>query len=276
MSDVVYLYGFVPADTALTGVPAGVDERPVRGEPAAGVLALVSELPADTYAADALDDRLRDLDWVAARGLAHERVVAWAVDHSEIVPAPLFTLFSSLDALRGNAEQRAADIAGTLERFRGLREWDVKLAYRADVLAQNAAAVSDAVRDVDREIAAATPGRRFLLERKRNELLKTEVAGAAHRIASQLFERLQAQARAGVRLQLPATGAELPVVLSAALLVPRSDESRIVDVLTAERDELRPLGFELSFSGPWAAYRFMDETGDGRAGSLHAGGATRE
>jgi len=257
VSDIVYLYGFVPVDTDASDAPPGIDDRPVEGVRAGRALALVSRLPAHAYAAGVLESRLEDLSWVAARGVAHERVVAWGVDHGDIVPAPLFTLFSSPDALRSDAERRADEIAATLERFRGLREWDVKLAWRADVVSRNAAAVSEAVRELDGEIAAAAPGRRFLLERKRSELLKTEVAGAAHRVATQLFERLQPQARAAVRLELPRTGAELPVVLSAALLVARPDEPRIIEVLEGEGDALRPLGFELSFSGPWAAYRFM-------------------
>jgi hypothetical protein len=133
----------------------------------------------------------------------------------------------------------------------------VKLAYRADTLTRNAAALSDAVREVDEQIAAAAPGRRFLLERKRGELLKTEVAAAAHRVAAQFYERMQSRVRDAVRLELPRTGAELPVVLGAALLVARADEAGVVQALRAEGDELRPLGFELSFSGPWAPYRFM-------------------
>lgn len=257
MSDIVYLYGFVPADTDTAGVPEGIDGRPVEPVPAGGAIALVTKLPEDGYAAGVLESRLEDLDWVAARGLAHERVVAWGVDHADIVPAPLFTLFSSLDALRADAGQRAAGIDNALSRFRGLREWDVKVAYRADVLGKNAGAVSDAVRDIDREIAEAAPGRRFLLERKRNELMKTEVAAAAHRVASELFERLNTNVRDARRLELPRTGAELPVVLSAALLVAREEETDVIGRLRAEADALRGLGFELSFSGPWAAYRFM-------------------
>src|SRR5690606_2505134 len=91
VSDIVYLYGFVPADTDTGGVPDGIDGRPVEPVPAGGAVALVTKLAADTYAAGVLESRLEDLDWVAARGLAHERVVAWCVDHADIVPAPLFT-----------------------------------------------------------------------------------------------------------------------------------------------------------------------------------------
>ena len=87
--------------------------------------------------------------------------------------------------------------------------------------------------------------------------MKTEVAAAAHRVASELFDRLSANVREARRLDLPRTGAELPVVLSAALLVAREEETDVIERLRAEGDVLRELGFELSFSGPWAAYRFM-------------------
>ncbi len=257
MSDIVYLYGYAPADAAVAGVPAGIDEHPVEPVAAGGVLALISRLPAHAYAARVLERRLEDLDWVAQRGLAHERVVAWFVDHSGILPAPLFTLFSSVDALRADAERRSDEIRATLDRFAGLREWDVKLAYRADALARNAAAVSDEVRALDAEIAAATPGHRFLLERKRAELVKSEVAHAAHRLAGGVFDELRGAARDAVRLKLPQTGATLPVVLSAALLVPREDEPRVLDWLRGRADALRALGMELEFSGPWAPYRFL-------------------
>ncbi len=264
MSHIVYLYGFVPAATDTGDLPAGIDDCPVEQVSAGSVIALVSRLSPAVYAAAALEPRLEDLDWVAARGLAHERVVAWGVDHGDILPAPLFTLFSSLDALRADVERRADAIAAGFVRLQGLREWDVKLACRADVLAANAAAVSDAVRELDVEIAEAAPGRRFLLERKRNELLKTEVADAAQRVASQFLERMRTRVRDARRLELAGTAAEVPVVLSAALLVAREEESDVVELLRAEADALRALGFELSFSGPWAAYRFLADT-EGRA-----------
>lgn len=273
MSDVVYLYGFVPAITALDGAPAGIDDRAVEAIELDGAHALVSRLPADDYAAAALDTRMEDLGWVAARGLAHERVVAWFVDHGEIVPAPLFTLFSSVAALKADAGRRAAHIRQTLERFAGLREWDVKLGYRAEQLAQQAGEVSDEVRALDDEIAAATPGKRFLLERKRADLAKREVVHAARRIADELFDELRAHAHDAVRLALPGGAAELPVVLSAALLIDRAGEAGLVERLETRARALHPLGVELSFSGPWAAYRFMGAPATGAPDAVPDEGA---
>lgn len=272
MSDVVYLYGFVPAVTALGNAPAGIDDRAVEAIELDGAHALVSHLSADDYAAAVLDTRMDDLGWVAARGLAHERVVAWFVDHGEIVPAPLFTLFSSIAALKADASERAAQIRETLQRFAGLREWDVKLGYHAEQLTQQAGEVSAEVRALDDEIAVATPGKRFLLERKRADLAKREVVQAAHRIADDVFDELRACVRDAVRLALPGGAAELPVVLSAALLIDRADEASLVERLEARAQALHPLGVELSFSGPWAAYRFMGASGAGADAGATAGG----
>jgi hypothetical protein len=263
VSDVVYLYGFVPVGSTLEGVPHGIDESPVEAVDAGATHAVVSRLPATEYSAAVLDTRMQDLDWVAQRGLAHERVVAWFVDHAEIVPAPLFTLFSTMDALVADARARASVIEAALARFAGLREWDLKLAYRADVLAQHAGEVSETVHELDEEIAAAAPGRRFLLERKRADLVKREVARAARRIADEVFDEVRHHVHDAVRLSLPTTATELPVVLSAALLAPRGGEADLVERLQARAERLRPLGIELAFSGPWAAYRFMGGAHEG-------------
>jgi hypothetical protein len=262
LNDVVYLYGFVPAGTEAAGAPAGVEDAPVEVLAAGAVHAVISRLPAEEYGSGALDARLEDLAWVAERGLGHERVIAWFVDHGEIVPAPLFTLFSSADALAAHAHGRAASIRETLARFAGLREWDVKLGYHGEIVAQHAGEVSAEVHGLDEEIAAATPGKRFLLERKRADIVKREVTAAARRIAGELYDQLSAEARDAVRLPLPQGGAELPVVLNAALLIERPHEAALIATLEAHAARLRPLGIELRFSGPWAAYRFM---GDARA-----------
>ena len=262
MSDVVYLYGFVPAGTDAADVPPGVDAAAVETHDFGEVQAVISRLPASEYAAAALDARMEDLAWVAERGLGHERVIAWFVDHAEIVPAPLFTLFSSIEALAADASRRAGTIRATLDRFSGLREWDVKLGYHHDVLSQHAGEVSPDVHALDEEIAAATPGKRFLLERKRADIAKREVTAAARRIGDELYEELSALARDAIRLPLPRAGAELPVVLNAAVLLERARESATIAMLEQRAERLRPLGVELHFSGPWAAYRFMGAARD--------------
>ena len=266
VSDIVYLYGFVPADTELPAAGlAGVADRIVELWPFDGFAAAVGLLPADEYSTEVIEPRLSDLQWVAQQGVEHERVVAWFVDHAQILPVRLLTLYSSREALAVDANARAAHLRAQLERFRGLREWDLKVSYRAETLLQNIGSVSAEIGELDREIAAASPGKRFLLERKRADQAKIEVSRAARSLAADLLERLQSFAEEVETVPSPRDTAELPVVQNAALLVRLQNEVPLREAVATEAGRVRPLGLEMTFSGPWAPYRFLTPADEERA-----------
>ena len=259
MSDVVYLYGFVPADApAPPATLRGVEDRPVELLALGDVAAVIAHVPATEYQAERVNARMDDLGWLAERGIAHERVVAWLVDQGDVLPAGLLTLFSSVAALRADAGPRAPTLRAQLARLYGAREWDLKVAWERARLEAHAGAVSPEIRALDDEIAAAAPGRRFLLEKKRADLLRRELGQAARRAAGELFDRLREHARDAVTRAAPRADVELPVVLAAALLVERGREAALQDACAEERGALEPLGFTVELTGPWAPYRFLE------------------
>ncbi|HET9983843.1 MAG TPA: GvpL/GvpF family gas vesicle protein [Longimicrobiales bacterium] len=261
MSEVFYLYGFVSADATLPerGL-AGLADASVELVPLDGVAAVVSRLPAADYAPERLDERTRDLPWVAEQGLAHERVVAWFVDHAQILPVALFTLYSSRATLVEDAARRGPALRAALARMAGKREWDLKVAYAGDRLAEHLGEVSEAVAELDRRIAEATPGTRFLLQRKRDEVVEAETARTARRLAGELLDSVVADADRFVLVPVGASEGTLPVVLNAALLLTLEAESRVEERVRRRAVALEKLGLHVSFSGPWAPYRFLEET----------------
>jgi len=260
MSSFLYLYGFVPAAVPLPAEGlAGVADGVVQLVPLDGFAAAVSPVPAADFAPEELEERTRDLKWVGAHGIAHEAVVAWFVDHAHIVPVPVFTLFSSTSALVADARARAEWIAESLRRFEGLREWDLKVACAHDELAAHAGELSPDVAELDRRIAAASPGTRFLLERKREELVRSEVTRAAHAIADELLALAGEFARRTRSLPLVRAEGPAAVVLNAAVLVPVEHEDELLQRFAARAAELAPRGIAVLLSGPWAPYRFVAE-----------------
>ena len=254
---VTYLYGFVPADTGLPeGGLLGVGDVPVELIPLDDFAAAVGHPDPAVYAAGPLEARTAEMPWMAEQGLRHEQVVAWFVDHSTIVPSRLLTLFTSEAALRDAVEGREEAIRTDLERFAGAREWDLKVSWSPDVLAEHLGEVSEEIGALDRQIAEATPGRRFLLERKRRDAAKTQGREVARRLAGDLHAELRALAAADLVLPPPADNT--PVVLSAALLIPKAKEEEALERAAAMRDRLGPMGITVAFTGPWAPYRFME------------------
>jgi hypothetical protein len=258
---VIYVYGFVPVDTALPpGGLLGVGDVEAELFRYDGFYAVVGQLPETEYAGDVLEDRGRDVEWMAAHALRHEQVVAWFVDHATILPSRLLTLFSSRPALDESVTTDAGRIIAALRRFGDVREWDLKVGYDAAVLEPNLGEVSEAIGRLDREIAGSAPGRAFLLRKKRSDLARAESRATAARLATALLDRLSSHAEDVARIPPPADQA--PLVLSAALLMPRGREMEALELARDEAAHLAPLGIDVRYTGPWAPYRFLGHPDD--------------
>ncbi len=255
---VIYLYGFVPDATEL---PArgllGVADAPVERVDGPGFAAVVSRIESEEFSGAALERNGADVEWMAEQGLAHEQVVAWFVDHASILPSRLLTLFSGEPSVQETMEREADRIRGEIGRLDRLREWDLRIGSHAERLLAHLGEVSEEVGRLDREIEDASPGKRFLLEKKRKDLARTEGRAAARRMARELLDAIRPRTREVVTLD-PPSDAE-PTTLNAALLVERGEEEPLFEQLARERERLEPLGITVALTGPWAPYRFMRE-----------------
>ncbi len=258
---VIYLYGFVPAGTQLPeGGLLGVEDALVERVDGPGLSAVVSRVDEDLFSGDALERNCGDVEWMARQGLSHEQVVGWFVDHATILPSKLLTLFSTEDALAAAMHEDADRLRATLDRFADLREWDLRVGHDPETLMAHLGEVSEEVARLDRAIEEATPGKRFLLEKKRGDVARTEGRTVARRLARELLDALRPLAREVVTLDPPSGGE--PVSLSAALLVERSREGALEARVDGERERLERVGITVRFTGPWAPYRFLGDHGE--------------
>jgi len=261
LADLVYLYGWVPAG----GIAAdelrvrGIADRAVELMPCGPALAVVSRVPAEDYSPDRIEARLTDLHWLGDHGLAHERVVAALVDRTTVLPMRLFTLFSSRAAVAEECAQRADWVRETLERLDGLRQWDLKVSYESETMLATIGESSAEVAAIDAELAGAAPGRAYLLQKRRDDVARTEVRKAVAALGDEVLAALEPVASETRRIAPPSNAepGELPVILAAALLVARDREPELRERLAAESERLAPRGVSIACSGPWAAYRFV-------------------
>ena len=261
MPDLVYLYGWIPGGVDLAPLASlrGIADRPIETVPCGTASAVISRVPEERYSADQIEQRLADMQWLGEHGLAHERVVAALIDRGTVLPMRLFTLYSSDDALRVECEQRGDWIHETLERLDGVREWDLKVSYDAATMLATIGETSAEVAAIDRELEAASPGKKYLLQKRRDDAARTAVRTAVLELGDQVLRALE-PVTSGVKRVAPPSNAEpgeLPVIMAAALLVAREDEDALRERLTRESERLAPRGVSIACAGPWAAYRFV-------------------
>jgi len=265
-----YVYGIVPEGLAASPLPSGLDDADVLVERDAGVAALVSRLDESSYGPETLERNSADVEWLSPRAVAHDRVLTWASDRGAVVPLPMFSLFSGREAVRSMLRDRAPQLASTLTRVGRGREYALRV-YRIDAeLTAVIATLSPRLEELAASAASASPGQRYLLERKLDGQKRAEVRAVTQEIVDDIVAELSEHALEAVRSPIPriadaeeASGGRGTLVLNAAFLVsPRQLEAfqRTLTKLVADRGEQ---GFRFDFTGPWPPYHFASESSNG-------------
>lgn len=259
-----YVYGITERSVAASEMgtlPGGLESAPVTLVAEGEVTALVSTLSAAHYEAEPLERATADVGWVGPRAVDHDRVLTWASDLTGggVVPLPMFSLFRDETSVRAMLRQRALELATALARVRRGREYAVRL-YRIDAELRGALAeLSARIAELERDAERASPGQRYLIERKVEVERKNEGKRVGHEVARRVQQELAAAALESVVDPLPAgTSASAPGTLlsSASYLVRHEGIEQFQRAVTALMQEFHGRGFHLDFSGPWPPYHF--------------------
>jgi hypothetical protein len=262
---VLYVYGIVRGGFDPKGIPSGVDEAAVEVQNGTRVGALVSRVPADTYAPESVEAKSGDVAWLSPRATAHDRVLTWAQEHGGVIPLPMFSLWRSDSALTDTLATRAAEFTKIFERVSGADEFGVRVYRRDDVMLAAVDELDPEMAKLRREAEAASPGQRYLLERKFAEQSKAAIRAASVALAKRVFEDLAELSRDAIaRPLVPAAAGAAPadptMVLNGAFLVQRDRLEAFRAALGALVREHQPRGLTFDFTGPWPPYNFAGDT----------------
>lgn len=255
-----YVYGVVPTGTTLAHGPDGLDEARLELCSEEDVSAVVSRLDGAQYAPNEIERETENVEWLAPRAVAHDRVLTWLSDRGPVIPFPIFSMFSGEQAVRTMLSERREELEAVLRRVGEGREYALRV-YRIDAeLATIATELSPRLAELQATANAASPGQRYLLERKLDTERKNELHGIGARIARDVVNALRplalgtTETRVTQRTARP--GAEGMLILDVAFLVPASRLERFQSTLTDIVRQHGTRGFRFDFTGPWPPYHF--------------------
>jgi Gas vesicle synthesis protein GvpL/GvpF len=248
----IYLYCLVKAarKPSITRMPAGLPggTRPEILQLGRSLWLVVGEVPLDTYGSGRLEEHLADLDWVGHIALAHEAVVEHFAGKPglTVVPMKLFTMFSTRERALADIGNRQPEISVIVRRIAGAQEWGIRVTHRAGEAGRAALAQRTAT------------GAEFLAAKKRARDAATHAKAAAAESAIAAYRRLSRLARESrMRADAPPSAAP-PPLLDASFLVPAAKRARFTQAAKREAAECAKAGAQVTLSGPWPAYNFVD------------------
>jgi hypothetical protein len=255
-----YVYGVVGSSVETATAPKGIDGGPVTLISNGDVAALATSVGADDYSPDRVEELTADVDWVSQRAIAHDRVLTWASDAGPVIPFPMWTLFRDAKAVKAMLSKRAGELQGTFEHIRDGREFIVRVYVQPGVLKSHLAEHTAELSALQAQAAAASPGQKYLLERKMENLRKDAGRDVTGKAASEIHDALRGAAMDAVREQPVNSGAQREqgrAILNASFLVAPKRVVEFQGELTAMVNKYEPSGFKFDFTGPWPPYHFV-------------------
>ena len=249
-----YVYAIAGAHAADEIVAAdlqGIDGSPVDAIVEGELLAATSVVPAADYEEEPLNERLQDLDWLAPRAAAHQEVNGRLLELAgAVVPLSFGAIYRGAAGVRELLHTRAGELADRLRALDGRAEWIVSIEREGSEIPSG-----DALRALESEIAAAAPGRAFLLGKRRDEVLREERRMRDATIAEEASAAISAIAERVYREPLiddPTAAA----VARFSVLAARAREVELGDIVRLLGASGVSAGYRIRLSGPWPAYRF--------------------
>ena len=261
MSDrVSYVYGVVGSSINTATAPDGIEAGPVTLIPNGDVSALVTDVSAEDYAPHRVEALTADVDWVSARAAAHDRVLTWASDEGPVIPFPMWTLFRDAGAVKAMLAERQDELRRTFTRIGNGREFIVRVYVQPGVFKDHLADHNAQLTALEAEAAKASPGQKYLLQRKLENLRRDAGRDVAVQAATEIHDALRAASMETVREQPVNSGAPREqgrAILNSSFLVAPSRVVEFQRELTAMVNKYEPSGFKFDFTGPWPAYHFV-------------------
>jgi hypothetical protein len=250
VSSLVYVYAVLPCAVAAELV--GLGGQPVRWVTQHNLAAAVSDVPAEEFGEEPLNERIGDMSWLGPRAVAHQEVNSGLHERAEaIVPLAFGTVFRDDDRVRQLLRDQALLLNRRLETVRGCAEWVVALHLLKSPDVDNEASIVAA----RAEIESTSPGRAHLL-RQRIAGLERDAARRLQADASEAVLANLRQSTVDVYTEpLPTDTVERPL-LRASVLVRREAESGFLDDIERLRARWAEPTYRLLLTGPWPPYRF--------------------
>lgn len=253
MTSVLYVYA-VSREAATPDVEGVDGTRRFGLATVEDVHAIFTPVNAAEFSQDVIDRRAGDLEWLGSIGYRHQDVMSDLLRKTAIVPLRAFTLFSSEEALRAYLTEHRQLLSKTLARLEGKQEWTLRIELDAAIWSEALAGRVASLRELQDEIASASPGKAFLLRKKFDD----EKKRASHTAEDELVNEIEQAVLAKLGCETVAESRQrrdgaFPQI---NVLLQRDEESVLQELREDLSSRYEREGVTLALSGPWPPYTF--------------------
>jgi hypothetical protein len=226
-----------------------------------GLYVVVSNVSTDEFSEENLKNNLADLEWIKTKVGIHEKAIETVMKNSCVIPFKFGTIFNTEENLKIMLKKHISKFKDTLKYLEGKEEWGVKIYCDIDKLKDNLIREDKELLNIDKEINSASPGKAFILKKKKVELVNISVNKKLNDYGQLIFEKLNQhsiESRINKLLPKEVTEKKEEMILNSAFLIKKNKVENFIEAESALKETFEKMGFFLDCTGPWPPYNFCE------------------
>jgi hypothetical protein len=259
-----YLYCVRPkADNTFS--MEGIDGGKVFGIPYQDLEAVVSEVSLDEFGSEEVQRKAQeDVNWIKEKAEIHEKVIEQAMRGNKeevisLIPMKFGTIFKDKEKLVESLKEHSQQFRESLEKLEGKQEWGIKVYLKEGIFNKYLEEKSEIYQEEKKKLTGMSGGAAFFAQKKIGDVLSKSKEAELKKITQEIFESLKnlaELANEAKNLEKEFTGRPEPMVFNAYYLVKTEKVSEFEKGISELKEKYQPLGFEMTYVGPWPPYHF--------------------
>lgn len=226
-----------------------------------GLYAVIKYVSEDDYSEVNIKKRLSDEPWLDANVREHLRVIGLIMLENSVIPFNFGTIYKSEEGLKQFFGTYANDFKKTLLYLENKEEWSVKAFCNKKKIIENIVVLSRNIADIEAQINASSPGKAYILGKKKKDILEKEISSIYNTLSKHVFTRLN-ELPDEYRLYAISTEKlseeDDDMVINATFLLRKENIDNFIALADSLIVEHEQIGLSLEVTGPWPPYSFIN------------------
>ncbi len=225
-----------------------------------GLFVTVKYVSEDDFSEANIKKNISNEPWLDAHAREHLSVIGEIMKRNTVIPFNFGTIYRSFESVCDFLEKYFIELTDSLSFFENKEEWSVKIFCNKKCIIQNIGSLSKNISDIELQIKNSSPGKAYLLGKKKNEILEKEISQIYNSYSKELFSALNCfseEYTLNVLLSNDLTGRDEDMIVNSTMLISKENISDFIiksDELVTEYDHI---GLFLEVTGPWPPYTFL-------------------
>lgn len=261
-TDFLYMYGVILAEELqTTEVPSimGIDQRTATIKIYKELAAVITPVNALDFSQQKIDLQLKDAEWLKEKAFHHHEVISVIQQNFNVLPMSFCTIFQNEENLESLLTDQYNMIFQKLLSLKDTQEWNIKMFCNTERALSYVINHNSAVVQLRENLASMPKGKQFLMKKKLEHLIASELEMEQSKWWGQINDLLKAfvtDTNLRKNWGKEVTERKDDMIVNCDFLVGKPKSEQFLNKIQEIEKSYETIGCIFQVTGPWPPYHF--------------------